>query len=146
MQDFITREITVKAEMKKVFTAITDPQQIIKWFPDVVEGSLEVGQQPIFSFTSENHKARIFVESIKPYKYFAYRWVLGTKEVVEDVLKEKNTLVEFFLEELEHGTKVTVKESGFAALPAEVAAQSFTENSGGWEYMMKRLQKILSQA
>ena len=118
MQDSITREITVNAKMDKVFAAITDPQQITQWFPDVVEGKLEVGQQPIFTFTSENHKARVYVEAIKPYSYFSYRWVPGAKGSIEDVLKVPNTLVEFSLEQLEIGTKVTVKESGFSSLPA----------------------------
>jgi uncharacterized protein YndB with AHSA1/START domain len=54
-------------------------------------------------------------------------------------------LVEFFIEEMEQGTKVTVKESGFAALPAEVAEKSFKDNSGGWGYMMERLEKLMNQ-
>jgi uncharacterized protein YndB with AHSA1/START domain len=60
-------------------------------------------------------------------------------------MKVPNTLVEFFLEEMGTETKVIVKESGFASLPASVAEDSFKQNSGGWEYMIGRLQKLFDQ-
>ena len=146
MQDQIVREITVKASKEKVYAAITDPKQIIKWFPDVVEGSLEVGQRPVFIFTSENHKTSIYVEASKPFEYFSYRWVPGSTGIVGDVLTVPSTLVEFILEDTEAGTKVTVKESGFASLPEAVANESFNQNSGGWEYMINRLEKLMNES
>jgi uncharacterized protein YndB with AHSA1/START domain len=146
MQDVITKEITVKASAERVYSAITDPRQIITWFPDAVEGTLEVGQRPIFTF--EGHgKSALYIEAAQPFEYFAYRWIPGgTAAFVEDVLTVPNTLVEFRIEALSDGTKVTLKESGFAALPAEVAEKSLNENSGGWEYMINRLEKVLSPA
>jgi uncharacterized protein YndB with AHSA1/START domain len=146
MQDVITKEITVKASAERVYGAITDPKQITTWFPDVVEGTLEVGQRPVFTF--EGHgKSALYIEAAQPFEYFAYRWIPGgTAAFVEDVQTVPNTLVEFRIEALSDGTKVTLKESGFAALPAEVAEKSLNENSGGWEYMISRLEKVLSQA
>jgi uncharacterized protein YndB with AHSA1/START domain len=145
MQDTITREITVKAPKERVYKAITDPSEITKWFPDKIEGTLEVGQNPTFIFTEYNHKTTVHVEAAKPFEYFSYRWVPGSTGLVGDILNAPNTLVEFFIEEMEQGTKVTVKESGFAALPAEVAEKSFKDNSGGWGYMMERLEKLMNQ-
>ena len=145
MQDTIVREITVKASKERVYKAITDPVEIIKWFPNKIEGTLEVGQRPVMIFTSENHKTSIYVEAARPFDYFAYRWVPGGAGIVGDVLKVPNTLVEFFIEEKGAETKVTVKESGFASLPASVAEESFKQNSGGWEYMIGRLEKLMNQ-
>ncbi len=146
MQDVITREITVKASKERVYKAITDPKEIVTWFPDVVEGgTLEVGQRPIFVFTNEKHRTQIFVEAARPFEYFAYRWVPGSTGIIGDVLEVPNTLVEFYIEALDSGTKVTLKESGFASLPAEIAQASFRDNSGGWEYMMDRLEKLVNQ-
>jgi uncharacterized protein YndB with AHSA1/START domain len=143
MQDIITREITVKAKVQRVYEAITDPEQIIKWFPDAVEGALEIGQRAVFTF--EGHgKSSIYVVAAKPFEYFAYRWVPSTSGIVGDVMTVPNTLVEFYIEEVGTETKVTLKESGFASLPADVAEKSFNENSGGWEYMMNRLEKVVS--
>ncbi|MDB5204018.1 MAG: Aha1 domain superfamily [Candidatus Taylorbacteria bacterium] len=146
MQDSITCEIIVKANKERVYTAITDPKEITTWFPNVVEGAtLEVGERPIFIFTEENHKTQIYVEAAKPYEYFSYRWVPGSAGIVGDVLTVPNTLVEFFIEEQEDGTKVTVKESGFASLPPEVAEKSFKQNSGGWKYMIGRLEEVMNK-
>lgn len=145
MQDIITREITVKAPQEKVYKAISDPNEITKWFPDKIEGSLEVGERPTFMFTSEHHKTSIYVEAANPYNYFAYRWVPGATGIEGDVLKVPNTLVEFFIEKMGEETKVTVKESGFSSLPAEVAEESFKQNSGGWEFMIGRLEKLMNQ-
>ena len=56
-----------------------------------------------------------------------------------------NTLVEFFIEEVTDGTKITVKESGFASFPAEIAEKSFEQNSGGWATVMGSFEKYLNQ-
>ena len=145
MQDTIVREITVKASQQRVYQAITDPKQIVTWFPDEIEGSLEVGERPVFSFSQQHHKTQIYVEAARPYEYFAYRWVPGRSGIIGDVLKVPNTLVEFRVEETGEGTKITLKESGFASLPADVAAESLRDNSGGWKIMMDRLEKAMSQ-
>src|SRR6202451_1587144 len=144
MQDTIVREITVKASKERVYKAITDPKEIITWFPDAIEGgTLEVGQQPVFFFSGENHRAQTHIEAARPFDYFAYRWV-ARSGAFDDILTMPNTLVEFLIEELEAGTKVTVRESGFASLPPEEAQKYLDQNSGGWEYMMGRLEKKLN--
>ncbi len=143
MQNTIVREITVKATKEKVFGAITDPQQIVQWFPEAIEGTLNEGDRPILDF-GEYGKNQIYVEAVHPFNYFAYRWIPGSNHFIGDVLSKPNTLVEFRLEESAEGTKVTVTESGFASLPAEVAEQCFKDNSGGWDYMMGRLEKMLN--
>lgn len=132
MQDVIIREVTIKASQKQVYRAITDPLEIVKWFPESVEGgTLEVGQEPIFSFESGSHKRRVHIEAADPYDYFAYRWVPAPSgEGAGDVLSIPNTLVEFLIEITEDGTKVTVKESGFTSLPIDEAKSSFNDNNG----------------
>jgi len=142
MQDSIVKVIIVKAPKKRVYNAIADPKQITKWFPDAVEdGSLEAGQRPFLRFG--DFKTRIYVEAANPFDYFAYRWVPGGVAVLGDVLKESNTLVEFFIDETPEGTKVTLKESGFASLPADRAKVAREMMDGGWTGMMERLEKEL---
>ena len=145
MQDIIERVITVKAPRERIYKAISQPEEIVKWFPDALEeGTLEVGQNPVFTFNGHG-KARIHVEAARPVEYFAYRWIPGSGPLVDDVLVHPNTLVEFFIEELAEGTKITVKESGFASLPADVAEEKFKQNSGGWEFMIARLEKLIQK-
>ncbi|RYG67153.1 hypothetical protein EON80_14125, partial [bacterium] len=111
MQDTIQREITIKAPKSRVYAAIADPKQIVNWFPDIVEGSLEVGERPIFEFTGHGRN-QIYVEAAQPHDYFAYRWVPGANHVLGDVLTMPNTLVEFRLAETDGVTTVTLQESG----------------------------------
>jgi uncharacterized protein YndB with AHSA1/START domain len=142
-QDSIEREIMVSAPQGRVYAAVTDPQQLIHWFPDAIEGELIVGEQPVFTF--EGHgKARIFVVDARPTSYFAFRWVPGSSELVDDVTCVATTLVEFMIDPVGEQTRIIMKESGFAALAADVAAEKFAMNSGGWGYMLGRLEKQLA--
>ena len=145
MQDVIKREITIKAPQATVYAAITDPTQIVSWFPTTIEGTLKVGDRPVLGF-GEHGKNQIYVESAKPHEYFAYRWIPGSNNFKGDVLSKPNTLVEFRLTESNGTTTVTMTESGFASLPAEVAAESFKQNSGGWDYMLGRLEKLMNKS
>jgi uncharacterized protein YndB with AHSA1/START domain len=144
MQDTIQREITIKAPKERVYAAIADPEQIVKWFPNAIEGSLNVGERPILNF-GEHGKNQIYIEAAQPHDYFAFRWVPGSSNVMGDVLTMPHTLVEFRITESDGSTKVAMTESGFAALPAEVAENSFKQNSGGWDYMLGRLENLFAQ-
>jgi uncharacterized protein YndB with AHSA1/START domain len=149
LKDTIERQITVRAPKERVFNAIADPTQIIKWFPDAVEGTLAIGERPIFDF-GEYGKSQIYVEAVDPFDYFAYRWIPGSVTGYEnfrgDVLTVPNTLVEFRLKETSDGTTVTLTESGFASLPTEVYAAAFKDNNEGWDYMLGRLAKLMAEA
>ena len=139
MQDAIRREIAIKAPREKVYEAIADPKQITNWFPEAVEGSLEVGERPIFDF-GEHGRNQVYIEAAQPHEYFAYRWIPGSEHFLGDVLTMPHTLVEFRLHESEGTTTVTLVESGFASLPPEMMEECFKQNTRGWEYMLGRLE------
>ena len=144
MQDKIQREITIKATKQRIYDAIADPEQVVLWFPNTVEGGYKVGDRPILGF-GEHGKNQIYIVDAKPHDYFAYRWVPGSNHFMGDVLTVANTLVEFRIEEQSNGMcKVTMTESGFAGLPVEIAEDSFKQNSGGWDFMLGRLEKHFS--
>jgi uncharacterized protein YndB with AHSA1/START domain len=146
MQDRIEREITIRASQERVFKAITDPAQLIAWFPDKVDGELKEGQQPVFTFDGYG-RSSVYVVKVQPYDYFAYRWVqtVDPEGFVGDVLSQPNTIVEFHLREEGGATVVKVTETGFAGLPDEVAKKKFTDNTEGWAYMVNRLQELLEK-
>ena len=139
MQNIIQREISIKATQQRVYAAIADPQQVVKWFPETIEGDYQPDQQVIFGFGDE-HKNQVYVVAAKPHDYFAFRWVPGANHFLGDVQSVPNTLVEFKISEPTAGVcKVTLTESGFADLPAEMMETSFKQNSGGWDFMLDRL-------
>ena len=141
MQDTIQREIFINAVKERIYEAISNPEEVTKWFPETLEGNYKVGEQPIFGF-GDHGKNQICIIAAKPYEYFAFRWVPGASHYLGDVLKVPNTLVEFQITEQADGMcKVTLTESGFASLPAERIESAFKQNSGGWDFMLGRLGK-----
>lgn len=147
IQDSIEKEIVLRASKERVCAALTTPDQLAKWFPIGVEGKVETGERPIFDF-GDYGKLRMYVVAASPNDYLAYRCVDGSsyspQGFLGDVLQEPNTLVEFTLESVDGGTKVHLKESGFASLPLEVIEQSIHGNTEGWSYMIGRLEEYLN--
>ncbi|MEO5646465.1 MAG: SRPBCC family protein [Candidatus Paceibacterota bacterium] len=144
MQEIIQREVTIKATKEKVYDAITNPEKVVLWFPDTIEGEYVVGEQPVLGFGKDG-RTQIYVVAAKPYDYFSYRWVPGSEHFIGDVTTVATTLVEFAIEEKDGVCKVTLTESGFAALAPELAEKAFGQNSGGWDFMLGRLGKYFGQ-
>lgn len=141
MQNIIKREIIIESTTEKIYDAIANPEKVVLWFPETLEGNYEVGEQPIFGF-GEHGRNQLYIVDAKPCEYFAYRWVPGGNHFIGDVLSVKTTLVEFRIEELnDNSCKVILTESGFAELPPEIMEDSFKQNSGGWDFMLGRLVK-----
>ncbi len=144
MQNVIRREITISAPAERVYAAIADPEKVVRWFPETLEGEYSVGKQPVFGF-GEHGRNQVYIVDARPHEYFAYRWVPGANHFLGDVLSVKTTLVEFRIEEQPDDTcKVTLTESGFAELPKEIMEDAFRQNSGGWDFMLGRLVKLFA--
>ncbi len=145
MQNEIKREVVIKASQEKVYKTITNPTELLKWFPETIEGTLDVGEQPIFGFGGHG-KARVLIVEAKPHEYFSYRWVPGANNhSVEDVHTVKTTLVEFTISPIDHETcKVTLTETGFADLPDRMGEAAYGQNSNGWDFMLGRLEKCFA--
>ncbi len=144
MQNIIKREITINATQEQIYEAITNPNQLIKWFPETTEGDFQPGSQPIFGF-GEHGKNQLLIVAAEPHQYFAYRWVPGANHFLGDVNGVPNTLVEFQISAQSNGScKITLTESGFADLPPEMMEAAFKQNSGGWDFMLDRLTQYLN--
>ena len=140
MKDSINREIIINAAKERIYEAIANPEHVIKWFPETLEGKYSVGSQPIFGF-GEHGKSQIYIVAARPHYYFAYRWLPGSNHYLGDVLSVPNTLVEFnIIEQADDSCKVVLTESGFSSLPKELVETVFKQNSAGWEFMLGRLE------
>jgi uncharacterized protein YndB with AHSA1/START domain len=142
-EDRIERTVLLRAPVERVYAAITEPDQHVKWFSDRVEGDFRPGSQPVMDH-GQYGKFRVAIVAAEPPRYFAWRWVSGSAFVPDgfegNPLEHPNTLVEFFLEPVPEGTRLRLVESGFASLPDSYKEQNFKDNSGGWDFMLERLQ------
>jgi uncharacterized protein YndB with AHSA1/START domain len=145
--DVIEKSIVIESPLERVFRAISEPTEFGSWFSEGVEGGFEVGDQPVID-EGKYGKFRLAIVGRTFPTYFAYRWVSGSAFIpqgfVGNPLEAPNTLVEFFLSEVPEGTKVTVRETGFASLPVEYRDQVVIDNTAGWEHQMGALARYIS--
>jgi uncharacterized protein YndB with AHSA1/START domain len=79
--------------------------------------------------------------AIEPDRYFAFRWHPYAVDPAVDYSSEPTTLVEFRLEPVLEGTRLTLVESGFDAIPVARRAEAFRMNDGGWTAQVENLRR-----
>jgi uncharacterized protein YndB with AHSA1/START domain len=132
LQDRIERQMTFPAPRDDVWAAITEPAQISKWFGNETELDLRPGGEGVFRWGEI--EVRVTVEEVMPPSRFSYRW-----EPSQTPSGGPTTLVEFKLDEIPGGTRLSLVEAGFASLPA-VSRQ---ENEFGWDEELGHLRAFL---
>jgi uncharacterized protein YndB with AHSA1/START domain len=85
-------------------------------------------------------------EEIVPERLFSFRWHPFGIDPNYDYSSEPTTLVVFELEEIDGGTRLTVTESGFDAIPVARRAEAFRMNEGGWEIQIHRIEAYVHKA
>ena len=88
----------------------------------------------------------VTIERVEPERLFSYRWHPYAIEPGVDYSSEATTLVEFRLEPVAEGTKLSIVESGFDRVPAHRRERAFRMNEGGWKGQATRIQKYLDAA
>jgi uncharacterized protein YndB with AHSA1/START domain len=117
----VERTIQVERDPQEVWDALTEPERLSDWFgATAVEVELRPGGR--ITFERGDARWRGLVEGVEPPRRFAFRWL-----VREDQPAIARTRVEFLLERVEGGTRLTVRETPLwheprAALRAIVGA------------------------
>jgi uncharacterized protein YndB with AHSA1/START domain len=139
--DRIERVMELKATQQRVWKAVSSPEGLSKWFPEKLDGDFKVGGNVMFHFGEAYHVPGTIV-AIDPQSYFAFRWQ-SKPDVESGADAEATTLVEFRLEPSAEGTRLTMVESGFAALPAAWGKNAYDEHSEGWTEELGQLEDYL---
>ena len=136
----IKRSITVAADQERVWKAITQPEQIKKWFDTFQIEKLAPGETMIM-YHDGKVIATCRIAAVEPPSRFAFYWPLEPGYAAE-------TLVTYFLESVPEGTRITVTEEGFdsAVVPEELRERRFKLNSEGWGIAMDGLAKYLGES
>jgi len=146
MRDVIEQSLYLPAPREKVWRAISEPAGLAGWFSSKgIEGEIVPGKDIVFCFemsptSAEDGRCRARIVALEPNSRFAYRWFPGSCSVAE-ITDERSTLVELLLTDEGDGTRITVRESGFASLPAEVGEYAFGQNDEGWAECLASLEK-----
>lgn len=143
--DRIERIDVLPVSRQRVWDAITKPEQLSQWLSMVMEMDFRVGGAIQFTWENERSPYPGVIEVIEPLHRFAFRWssyAIGHPEL--KLAPASSTLVEFTLEEVAEGTRLTVVESGFASLADAIqAAQSYRDNQEGWHALLSGLRTYL---
>jgi uncharacterized protein YndB with AHSA1/START domain len=133
--DEIRRELVLDAAIGEVWSALTTRERLSSWFGDVAEIDLRPGGRAKFGWTEFDSISDAIVEVVEEPTKFSFRWAAVKDAPVEEVA----TLVEFTLEPIGGGTRLTMVESGFAALPDEIYDRTFEGNTSGWNAELEDL-------
>ena len=145
--DRIEKEIVVRAPRARVWRAITDAQEFGKWFQAEMKDPFVPGARVSGRITYPGYEhltLEVQVERMEPEHLFSWRWHPYAVEPGVDYSKEPTTLVEFHLEEVASGTRLTVVESGFEQIPLARRARAFEMNEGGWAAQLENIGRHVS--
>jgi uncharacterized protein YndB with AHSA1/START domain len=136
----VERSVWIAAPRERVWRAITEAEQIMQWWGgDHWEiGALEVGGQIKFGEPSDLMLATIAI--VDPPHRFVIAW--PPQEQYHSIAM----FTSYTLEEENGGTRVTVSETGFEALPEEIRQQRVEQTARGYALVMDSLKAYVERA
>lgn len=139
--DRIERTVQIAHPPAKVWAALTTAEGLGTWFGDQATIDLRPGGAAQMTW-SHGFTANMRVERVEEPTVFGFTW--GIYGLPED--DPRRTYVEFTLEPIASGTRLTVVETGFAQLPDEAYAKAFGANTQGWASELGELADYLDAA
>lgn len=137
--DRVERHVLLRAPRSRVWRALTDAGEFGTWFRVRLDGAFRVGETVTGNVTYAGYEHLRFearVEAMEPETLFSLRWHPAAVDPAVDYAAEPTTLVEFRLADAPEGTRLTVVESGFDALPEGRREVAFRMNGQGWSIQM----------
>lgn len=138
VQDTIEREVVIAAPVERVWTVLTEPEHIGRWFGDSgATGDPKPGNDIVVSWKDYGDNAFQIQRMERPH-FFSYRWLHDKGQVPAP---GNSTLVEFSLSADGNKTRLKVVESGFSALnwSEEKKISQAKDNTGGWASEIEEL-------
>jgi len=144
--DRIEKTIVLRAPRSQVWQAIAGSRQFGEWFGVNIEGVFAPGARVSGRITTPGYDhltMEIVIEQVVAERLFSYRWHPYAIEPGADYSQEPTTLVEFRLDEVSDGTRLTVTESGFDRIPAARRDLAFRMNDGGWTQQVVNIERYV---
>lgn len=131
-----------------MWQALTDHKEFGEWFRVKLDGPFVAGEKSTGHITYpgyEHIKWQAMIKTIDPPHRFVMTWHPYAIDPEIDYSGETPTRVEFRLEPIPSGTRVTVTESGFDAVPKHRMPEAIRMNEGGWEEQVKNIKAYVER-
>jgi uncharacterized protein YndB with AHSA1/START domain len=139
--DRIERTVEIAHSPEKVWAALTTAEGLGTWFGNEAAIDLRPGGSAWMKW-SHGYTANLRVERVEEPTVFGFTWhIFGLPE--DD---PRRTYVEFTLEPVGAGTRLTVVETGFAQLPDDAHHTAYDGNADGWVKELGELVDYLDAA
>ena len=140
--DRIVRTVELAHPPATVWAALTTAEGLAGWFGNEAAIDLRPGGAAWMRWTGEGFTANMRVERVEAPRVFGFTWhIYGLPD--DD---PRRTYVEFTLEPVAAGTRLTVVESGFAQLPDDAHRKAYDGNTDGWAKELGELAGYLDAA
>ena len=140
--DGIERTVEPAHPPATVWAALTTAEGLAGWFGNEAAIELRPGGAAWMRWTGEGLTANMRVERVEEPRVFGFTWhIWGLPD--DD---PRRTYVEFTLEPVAAGTRLTVVESGFAQLPDDAHHKAYDGNTDGWAKELGELAGYLDAA
>jgi uncharacterized protein YndB with AHSA1/START domain len=144
--DRIEKTIILRAPRSGVWRALADSRAFGEWLGVALEQPFAPGATVRGKITYPGYEHLVLemrVERMEAERLFSFRWHPNAHEPNRDYSTEPTTLVEFTLEDVPEGTRLTMVESGFDRIPLDRRNEAFRSNSGGWEEQMQNIERYV---
>lgn len=141
----VRRSILIAAPVENVWTAITAPEHISKWFGQAVFAGSGTGALGTLTWP-ESGPIPVRIEAIDEPRSITYRWCNddAAHRVAADIDDGPSTVFTFTLEEVPDGTRLTVLEAGFETTSDPLA--NLESHRTGWDAELDKLVALLEAA
>ncbi|MFC4375976.1 SRPBCC domain-containing protein [Nocardia halotolerans] len=140
--DQIVRTVELSHPPTKVWAALTTAEGLGSWFGNDATIDLRPGGAARMTWNEGEHVANMRVERVEEPTVFGYTWSVSGLPADDP----RRTYVEFTLEPVGAGTRLTVVETGFAQLSDEAHKAAFEGNVDGWKSELGELVEYLGAA
>lgn len=146
--DRIVKVTDLNAPIAQVWNALTDYKEFGQWFRVNLDQPFEIGAKSTGRMTYPGHEHVPWfaqIERMDPQRLFSFRWQDFDEPMTELDKTAPTLLVEFILEEIPTGTRLTIIESGFSALAEPRRIELMRGNVEGWTIQAGNLAQYLSE-
>jgi uncharacterized protein YndB with AHSA1/START domain len=139
--DRIERTVEIGHPPAKVWAALTTAEGLGTWFGHQATIELKPGGSAQMTWNSGD-QAEMRIERVEEPTTFGFTWHIYGLPADDP----RRTYVEFTLEPVDSGTRLTVVESGFGQLPDDEYNKAFEANTQGWTSEIDELVEYLDAA